>query len=53
MKLSVLKELIFERDLKSFIQVKSTQEEKVHFIKGNELKLTQVQLLSFFFKSVQ
>ena len=38
--------------LKSFNREKSTQDEKVHFIKGNELKLTQVELSSFFFKSV-
>ena len=33
-------------------QEKSTLDEKVHFKKGKELKLTQVELLSFFiFKS--
>ena len=36
-----------------FSRVKSTQDETVSFIKGNELKLTQVELLSFlFFKRV-
>ena len=34
---------------KSFRRVKSTQDEKVHFIKGNELKLTQIQLILFSF----
>ena len=34
---------------KSFSRVKSTQDEKARFIKGNELKLTQVELLSFLF----
>ena len=34
---------------KLFNQVKSTQDEKGRFIKGNELKLTQAELLSFFF----
>ena len=39
--------------LKSFNREKSTQEEKVRFMKGNELKLNQVELLSFFnFKSM-
>ena len=38
----------------SLSREKSTQDEKVHFIKGNKLKLTQVELLSFFiFKSVK
>ena len=38
---------------KSFGRVKSTQDEKVRFENGNELKLIQVELLSFFhFKSV-
>ena len=32
---------------KSFSLVKSTQDEKACFIKGNELKLTQVELLFF------
>ena len=36
--------------IKSFTRVKSTQNEKVCFIIANELKLTQVELLSFFFK---
>ena len=35
--------------IKSFTRVKSTQNEKVRFIKGNESKLTQVELLSFYF----
>ena len=35
--------------LKSFGRVKSTQDEKMRFIKRNELKLTQVESLSFFF----
>ena len=34
---------------KSFSRVKSIQDEIVCFIKRNELKLTQVELLSFFF----
>ena len=33
----------------TFSLVKSTQDEKVIFKKGNELNLTQVELLSFFF----
>ena len=38
---------------KCFNRKKSTQDEKVGFIKENELKLSQVELLSFFdFKSV-
>ena len=38
---------------KYFSRVKSTQDKKVRFIRGNELKLTQVDLLSFFiFKNV-
>ena len=38
---------------KSFNRVKSTQDEKARFIKGNKLKLTQVELFSFlFFKRV-
>ena len=38
---------------KSFSRVKSTQDEKVRFILENELKLTQAELLSFFyFKSI-
>ena len=38
---------------KWFSRQKSTEDEKVRFIKGNELKVTQVELLSFFiFKSV-
>ena len=37
----------------SFSRVKSIQHEKGRFIKENELKLTQVELLSFsFIKSV-
>ena len=37
---------------KSFIRVKLTQDEKVSLFKRNELKLTQVELFSFFhFKS--
>ena len=32
---------------KSFNRVQSTQDEKARFIKGNELKLTQVELFSF------
>ena len=39
---------------KSFSRIKPTQDEKVRFIKRNELKLIQVELLSFFiFKSVK
>ena len=34
---------------KSFSRIQSTQDEKARFIKGNELKLTQLELLSFFF----
>ena len=34
--------------LKLFRRIKPTQDEKVHFIWWNELKLTQVELLSFF-----
>ena len=30
-------------------RVQPTQDEKARFIKGNELKLTQVELFSFFF----
>ena len=38
---------------KSFSRVKSSQDEKVCFIQGNELKLVQVELLLFFrFKSI-
>ena len=38
---------------KSFNRVQSTQDEKEHFIKGNELKLTHIELFSFlFFKRV-
>ena len=33
----------------SFSGEKSTQDERVHFIKGNEIKLTQIELLSFLF----
>ena len=39
---------------KSFSRVKPTQDNKVRFIKGIELNLTQVELFSFFiFKSVE
>ena len=34
--------------LKSYSREKSTQDENVRFIKGEELKLTQDELLSFF-----
>ena len=34
---------------KSFNWVQSTQDEKASFIKGNQLKLTQVELFSFLF----
>ena len=34
---------------KLFNRVQSTQDEKARFIKGNELKLTQIELFSFFF----
>ena len=34
---------------KLFNRVQSTQDEKARFIKGNELKLTQVELFSFLF----
>ena len=38
---------------KSFSRVKSTEDEKVHFFWGKELKLTQIELFSFFhFKNV-
>ena len=40
------------RHFKSFSRVKSTQDEKVRFIKGDESKLTQTELLSFFFLRV-
>ena len=33
---------------KPFRRVKSTEDVKLRFTKGNELKLTQVELLSFF-----
>ena len=37
----------------SFSRAKSTENEMVRFIQGNELRLTQVELLSFFyFKNV-
>ena len=39
--------------MKLFHRVQSTQDEKARFIKGNELKLTLVELFSFlFFKRV-
>ena len=39
---------------KSLSQIKATQDENVHFFYGNELKLSLVELHSFFlFKSVQ
>ena len=34
---------------KLFYRVQSTKDEKARFIKGNELKLTQVELFSFLF----
>ena len=34
--------------LKTFSREKSTQDEKLRFSKENELKVTQVELLSFF-----
>ena len=34
---------------KKFSGVKSTQDEKVCVIQGNQLKLTQVELISFFY----
>ena len=34
---------------KSFSRVKSTQDEKLRFIKGYELKINQADLLSFIF----
>ena len=37
---------------KSFSQVKMTQDEMIRFIIGNELKLTQVELLSLSFQTV-
>ena len=38
---------------KSLSREKSTQDEKMRFIKGNESKLTQIEIISFFiFKSV-
>ena len=42
-----------EHHFKSFNRIKSTQDEKVRFIKGNEFNLTPVELLSFFFKSAE
>ena len=38
---------------KSFSRTKSTQDEKVRFIKVNELKLTHVELFYSFFKRVE
>ena len=35
--------------LKLLNRVQSTQDEKARFIKGNELKLSQVELFSFLF----
>ena len=35
-------------NFKSFSRVKSTQDEKMRFIKGKELKVTQIELLLFF-----
>ena len=35
---------------KSLSLIKSTQDEKVNLVKGNELKLTQVELLSSFLR---
>ena len=40
---------VLEHHFKSFSRVKSTQDGKVRFIKRNELKITQVELLSPFF----
>ena len=40
---------VWMHHFKSFSRVKSTQDEKARFIKGNELKLTQVELFSFLF----
>ena len=37
------------KSTKSFIRVKLTQNEKVRFISGNELKSTQDELFSFFY----
>ena len=34
---------------KSFNREQSTQDKKARFIKGNELKLSQAELFSFFF----
>ena len=34
---------------KTLSRVELTQDENVHFIKGNELILTQIELFSFFF----
>ena len=39
---------IWEHHFKLFRRLKSTQEEKVRFIKENKLQLTQGELLSFF-----
>ena len=39
----------FMHHFKLFIRIKTTQEEKMRFIKGNKLKLTEVELLPFFF----
>ena len=33
---------------KLFCRENSTQDEKVHFIKGNELRVTQIELLSLY-----
>ena len=40
---------VWEHYFKLNNRVQSTQDEKARFIKGNELKLTQVELFSFFF----
>ena len=40
---------ILVRCFKLFSRVKSTQDEKVHFIKGIELKLIEMELLLFFY----
>ena len=45
---------IWVQHFKSFSRVKPTQDQKVRFFQGNELKLTQVELFSFFhFKIVK
>ena len=43
---------ILMHHFKSFSRIKSTQDEKVRFVKGNELILSHSELISLFFKGV-